>query len=129
MTASPSPTATDAGACARYEPNETNAQAYGPAGNGETLRAALCPGDAWDLYYFVLGSGAEAQIDLTEIPDGVDYDLYLYPGGGGAPIASSTAPGSMAERIRVALSPGRYLVRVYPATGSSEAEYSLRVGW
>lgn len=115
--------------CQRYEPNNTLATATGPLANGQTMEAALCSGDPDDFYYIDLSAGATLTLDLTNLPAGTDFDLFLYNAGGGNPIAQSRNTGTVPERIVKTITAGRYYIRVYPYTGRSQQVYRLRVVW
>ena len=69
------------------------------------------------------------QIDLTNLPIGTDYDLYLYQAGSSSYLKSSTNGGTTPERIVVQLDPGRYDIRIYPLLGRSPQPYRLSVRW
>ena len=141
-TRSPTPTATSAPAiravylpvlrqglnanlCQRYEPNNTLMTAKGPLENGETIESALCNGDPDDYHFVDLAATTTLVLDLTHLPAGTDYDLFLYSTTGGSPIAQSRNTGTAPERISISLAAGRYYVRVYPYTGRSSQPYLL----
>jgi hypothetical protein len=114
------------GPCARYEPNDSLASASVLPGKG-TIEAALCLGDPDDYYYVELESTARLQLDLTNIPPGTDYDLYLYRDT--QEIAHSDKPGTSDEHIEITLAGGKYFIRVYPRSGRSSQAYKLTVKW
>ncbi len=63
-----------------FEPNGTPAQAYGPLTSGKVYRSFIW--DALDLndYYYIvpLTNTVDVHVELTNIPVGSDYDLYIY---------------------------------------------------
>lgn len=115
--------------CQRYEPNNTLSTATGPLANGQTMEAALCTGDPDDFYFIDLSAGATLTLDLTNLPTGTDFDLFLYNASGGNPIAQSRNTGMVPERIVKAITAGRYYIRVFPYEGRSSQPYRLRVVW
>lgn len=121
------PTATP-NACERYEPNNTLSSAWGPLVNTQALDAALCSGDIND-YYYVDVPATTLTLNLTNIPAGVDYDLFLYAQGGTTPLAESRNDGSTAERISLGVVAGRYYVRVNAYIGRSDQPYRLAATW
>jgi len=62
-----------------YEPNDTFAQAYGPLNPpGLTYQAYIQNSSDLDYYKFNAQSGDTINIFLQDIPQGKDYDLWLY---------------------------------------------------
>jgi len=134
-TPTPTPTSTPAGtkvylpvilkaysaACARYEPNDSICDAHGPLVSGQAYFAYVCEGDANDYYYFDISTHNPITMDLTGIPDGADYDLFLYDPSKTV-VEESRASGSGDEHIsHVPSVTGSYYVRVWPYTGYSES--------
>ena len=66
---------------------------------------------------------------MTDIPEGMDYYLYLYDVPPPTFLKRSTNTGNADEEITWKPVPGRkYWVRVYPFKGSSKAKpYNLTV--
>ena len=60
-----------------YEPNDGFPIAYGPLEPGTIYTAYIHQGDV-DIYFIEVETMAPIEIDLTGIPSGVDYDLYLF---------------------------------------------------
>jgi hypothetical protein len=124
---SPTPTP---GPCERYEPNNRKEEAFGPLMNGALLEAALCQGDLEDYYHFILPGAAQVRVDLDHLPNGTDYDLYLYRFGGGDDLGQSINKGTDPEQIAIVLEAGRYLIRVYPrGDARSPQPYRLSLSW
>lgn len=110
------------------EPNGTSAQASGPLLSNATYYGAMPVGDINDYFYFDLSTSGDAQLWLTNIPGGCDYDLVLRDASL-AQVGYSGNVGSADEHITTsALSPGRYYVQIYhrSAAGSSQP-YHLKV--
>ena len=97
-----------------------------------TLAANFCGSDLKDEYKFVIDAiDTDIVIDLTGIPSGCDYDVYLYKlTDMSSPVASSEKNGSANEHIQYSPSQtGEYLVYVYAATkcgSSATANYGLQ---
>ena len=114
-----------------HEPNNT----WGDA----TLLTSGQPMDSWifydgdvDYWYFKASASQYnvINLDLTSIPDGTDYDLYLYDQNHNL-IASSENSGSASESIVWTILPGAdsyYFAKVYPYYGWSNVDsYRLEV--
>lgn len=70
----------------------------------------------------------EFHIELSNIPEGADYDLFLYNDSALSPISVSQNEGSSNENIRINLSPGTYYVDVYMYMKSpTQNKYRLQV--
>ena len=107
-------------ACARYEPNDSIYNPYGPLVSGQTYFAYICQGDENDYYYFDINTYNPITIDLTDIPDGADYELILYDPNK-LIVAQSRQGGNADEHISYVPSvTGRYYVRVWPYIGHSD---------
>jgi hypothetical protein len=110
------------------EPNGTPAQASGPMVSNTTYYGAMPVGDVNDYFYFDLSTSGDAELWLTNIPGGCDYDLVLRDAAL-AQVGYSGNVGSADEHITTsALPPDRYYVQIYhrSAAGSSE-QYHLKV--
>jgi hypothetical protein len=96
--------------------------------SGQTYYAYVCQGDENDYYYFDISALTPITIDLTNIPDGADYDLFLYD-----PLKNvaeeSRSPGNADERIsHTPTITGRYYIRVWPYKGYNDTSpYALLV--
>jgi hypothetical protein len=101
-----------------FEPNEICAQAHGPLQFGRSYEAYICADDPQDWYFIDVDAAERITIDLT-VPLAADYELFLYRGGCEALdlVASSRQTGDgVDEHMAYDAAPGRYHIRVYPAT-------------
>lgn len=114
-----------------YEPNDTPAQAWGPLASGQVYEAYIWDTtDRDDYYHFTPSTDADVQVTLTRIPDGCDYDLYVYYYDGQYQlVAYSNQSGNVDENVTFTPVAGReYYIRVYPYSGSSSQQpYHLKV--
>ena len=116
--------------CGWCEPNNWEERdSWGPLCPGMSYEALLCSGDPTDYYYIDLSIRSHITIAL-DVPDGVDYDLYLYNSQGEI-LAFSANFGSADEHIEYdPASSGRYYVRVYPySEGSDTKPYILTASY
>ena len=107
-----------------YEPNDTPAQAYGPLASGVAYETYIWDQtDKDDYYYFTatLTASMRIDLDLSALPAGVDYDLYVYYYDGAAYqlVAKSDLTGQNEWVEFTAVAGRKYYVRVYPYQGSS----------
>jgi hypothetical protein len=127
----PTPTFTPQPTCEvlDHEPNNLYIEAdsnlslcQGATVNGSVSRTS----DVNDIYRMeVEGGGGTVQINLTNLPAGADYDLYLDAGPGNN-LAFSTNSGSVNESITFAVTQGRYYIRVVARTDGNPNTYQLR---
>jgi hypothetical protein len=117
-----------------YEPNDTPSQAWGPLEPDTLYDDAYIWNDMDrdDYYYFDCPALTNVQITLTHIPEGTDYDLYVYyyDSGDDAYVqkAGSNNPGRADEQVTFySMLSRRYYVRVYPYAGSSHQPYRLKL--
>jgi hypothetical protein len=129
-TPTPTPTATPTtvGACPdTYEPNEDfgSAIAITP---GVAIQSYICDPNDQDWFRFDVTAGQTITVDLTNIPAGTDYELWLNDPNGDQ-VASSTNSGTADERIEhTAAMSGAYRVLVNSFSGFDAANpYTLRV--
>ncbi len=111
------------------EPNNGLSTANGPLqynkdyfGNFPSLS------DIDDLLFIQLHGPATVIISLTDIPNGTDYDLFLY---NTVPkqIAESKKLANNPELIKKALPAGKYYIRIHRGgSAPTPAKYKLRVG-
>ncbi len=101
------------------EPNDAIRLAYGPLASGTPHWSDFYPGtDTEDFFYLVTPTTSTIQVQLTHIPNGANYDLFLYgrdPDSGLEKhlLASSVLGGNADEELqRANLPPGRYTIRV-----------------
>ena len=108
-----------------YEPNDGFSTAYGPLEPGTIYTAYIHQGDV-DFYFIEVESIAPIEINLTGIPSGVDYDLYLLSATENIVGTSEgeTATEHVAHQPRTI---GKYFIAVAAFEGYSlEDPYSLR---
>ncbi len=111
-----------------YEPNDSSSQAYGPLTSGQTyyshLESAM---DNDDYFYITLSSSATIVVDLTNIPAGCDYDLFLYDVNLNK-LGESRNYGDTDEQIVYSTAQsGKYYIRIYRYSGYSATQaYALR---
>jgi len=118
-----------------HEPNDSCSQAHGPLTSGQTYQSWIsnCDLDTYkksDYFYIDISTLGTIDIELTNIPAGTDYDLYLYRNPGDDPdnwAASSVGTGSSETISYSPQATGRYYIRIYSYRGSSTSPYSLRV--
>jgi len=105
------PTREAEGPCA--EPNDDVPSAYGSLVCGEAYECSLNPpdGDRLDVYYIDLDAEVQLVIDVTDMPDNVDWDLSLYDGEGND-LAFSGSLFNENEQIIYSALPGRYYIVV-----------------
>jgi hypothetical protein len=118
-----------------FEPNNTFSAAWGPLVSGRTYKSYFpSESDNNDYFFFNVPSasspdlGRRVEINLTNLPPGNDYDLYLYRENTTLVKHAGTV-GRVNERIVVDnLAEGKYYVRVTREIGTSRTHpYSLRV--
>lgn len=110
-----------------YEPNDDfdHASAITP---GTTIQAYICDENDRDWFKFDVTAGQTITVELTNIPAGMDYDLWLDDPNGDQ-VASSTNSGNADEQITyTAASGGTYYVIVTGYSGhSTTVAYRLLV--
>lgn len=114
-----------------YEPNNTPAQAWGPLVFNQPYQAYIWDvTDTDDYYYYIPTSTGNVRVNLTQIPAGTDYDLYVYYYDGQYQLVCfSNKTNVPDESALCSMTAGtRYYIRVYPYKGfSSSQAYSLKV--
>ena len=78
---------------------------------------------SWNFYYLICGQGS-LEIHLTDIPEGSDFDLYLFDCNG-AELAFSNNGGNSDEQILLSVLTDTYWIGVYRWSGGGS--YHLRV--
>jgi hypothetical protein len=109
------------------EPNGASTQANGPIASDQTYYGVMPAGDINDYFYFDLSAAGSAELWLTHVPSGCNYDLVLRDVALGVAGYSANL-GSADEHIQTGtLAAGRYYIQVYhnSAAGSAQ-EYHLR---
>jgi hypothetical protein len=89
------------------------------------LTGALPNDDPQDYHKIEVSNSGTLKVDLSNIPQGTDYDLYLYDSNNPVPIAESTQTND-SECIQYDVLPGFYYLRVFPYQGRSDDEYLLK---
>ncbi len=114
---------------AEVEPNDTiaNANANLPLCQDTATTGALPPGDSDDYYRIEIAQSGTLVVDLWDIPDGTDYDLYVYDAQAHK-VKESRNSGIESEHIEIGVQAGTYYLRVWPSpvAGRSEQSYHLR---
>jgi parallel beta-helix repeat protein len=116
-----------------YEPNNYPWQTTTGLVSGVPIQSYICSEDDIDDYFYLdVIALSPITIELTGIPAGVDYDLYLYFGGN--PVAGSNNTGNANEKITYTpLQTGRYYIRVHPYPNSKESHslspYTLKASF
>ncbi len=87
-----------------------------------TFRDFVGLGDTNDYYRFNLDRKSDFQLALSGLSADADVELL---NSSGQRIASSTGPSTSTETIARSLNAGRYYVRVYPSTGSTNYTLNL----
>jgi hypothetical protein len=128
-TPTPTVTATPLPTCEvlDHEPNNYFLEANGnlPLCESGTVIGTVASNDIDDIYRIEVVTSGIVRIDLTDLPTGADYDLYLYNAERGEVTVANT-PGSVNEIIRINIPNGRYYLRVYSRTYAGANTYALR---
>jgi hypothetical protein len=122
-TATPTPSHEDP-----YEPNDSTSQAFGPLDPAHEYHAYISGENDADFFYFEIEAPKRVSIALSDIPAGVDYDLYLITGEQDI-LDSSASSGETDEHIEyITSSVGVFYIAVLPFRHFSETDsYTLRV--
>jgi hypothetical protein len=102
------------------EPDDTFATAHGLPLNVLAAGAFLSPDDFVDAYFFDVPTLRSVTIHLSNIPEGSNYDLYVYTGAKSL-LGYSENVGNNNEAVTVNVGQGRYYViveRVFPPLGA-----------
>ncbi|SFS89333.1 thermitase [Marininema halotolerans] len=109
-----------------YEPNDTQATAYGNLTSGKVYNSKIFDADDVDWYKIKVGTFSSISLSLSDLPG--DYDLYLYNSSGSL-VARSWKSGTSSESISYrAWSSGTYYIKVVGWDGahSSTKDYALK---
>ncbi|KEO84174.1 M4 family metallopeptidase [Tumebacillus flagellatus] len=111
-----------------YEPNDTQATAYGPITSGTAYNGYISSSSDVDWFKFTTADSGTINASLTNLPK--DYDLYLYDAAG-TQLSKSINGGTTSESIAYSASaPGTYYVKVIGYSGAnSTSAYSLTVNY
>lgn len=104
------------------EPNNAPYQAGCSLTNGIPLRSFIWDANDTDDYFYFNPPQGQAHVELQGIPEGRDYDLYIYTCETHPcqEVASSKQWGNADEAVTFETAGGvRHYVRVYPYSGSS----------
>ncbi|MDY6877562.1 MAG: carbohydrate binding domain-containing protein [Chloroflexota bacterium] len=116
--------------CDVCEPNNSLSQACGPLAPGQSYEFFVrCTANLDEDYYYIdLETTGTVALDLTSIPPGTDYDIYLYDKNKTIQCYSNQ-PGNHDEHATCHLTRlGRYYVRIYPFTECNDNDsYTLAV--
>lgn len=93
---------------------------------GNTLNGRISSATDTDMFKVQLSSKLNANILLSNIPSGCDYDLYLYDSNKNQ-IGVSKKGSTSNENISTALTPGTYYIKVISYAGSSSSYYKLSI--
>lgn len=94
---------------------------------GNSVIGTIDGPDNEDWYSVTVPNQESLQIGLQHIPQGCDYDLYVYDSSGNSVVASVYG-GNTDELIDTQFNQGTYYIRVIPYSGYSEVgQYTLYV--
>lgn len=111
-----------------HEPNNVTCSAQ-PLLIDKIVESVICSADDnSDYYSLTLPTTDRVRITLSDIPEGADYDVYIYDNASLAPLAGSRVQGAKIESFTFRPpTPDEYFVRVYRMNGYSESAYKLEV--
>jgi bacillolysin len=108
----------------QYEPNDTQATAYGPITSGTAYSATISSASDVDWFKFTTAASGSISLSLSNLPK--DYDLYFYDAAGtqlGKSINGSTTAESISYTAAAA---GTFYAKVIGYNGATSASsYSL----
>jgi hypothetical protein len=112
-----------------HEPNDSYGDANGPLVSGLTYFGTFYgAADLDDYFYFDLSTAGGAELFLSHIPAGHNYDLLLIDSTGDTKGYSGNTGNSDEHIPRTSLAAGRYYIRVYNRSGTGSTQsYHLRV--
>lgn len=110
-----------------YEPNNRLADAHQVDADA-SLTGSLHSLDDVDFYRFSFSLAATLILDLQEMPEGMDMDLYLLDEAGNT-LSKSEKPKNANEQIVLNANPGTYAIKVMPSkrSGFSANSYKLSI--
>ncbi|QRG67437.1 lipase/acyltransferase domain-containing protein [Brevibacillus choshinensis] len=112
-----------------FEPNDSLDEAHSLGTDFDvTLQANLHGLSDIDIYQFGITLASTIRLDLKEISEGMDIDLYLLDQEGKV-LSKSEKPKNANEQIAFAANPGTYLVKVVASqrSGFAPNTYKLEV--
>jgi hypothetical protein len=106
-----------------FEPNDSIAEAYGPLRPDEYYSSHVTSASDDDYFYMDVPAGADViSVELTSVPAGCDYDLYVYDQYG-QQVASSINENNLDELIELHYpDAARYYLHVYPYSGYAASD-------
>lgn len=121
-TATPTPSLEDP-----HEPNDSMIQASGPLVAGQEYQGYVSEKDDIDFFYLEIDAPQTVTVTLTDMPSGVDYDLYLVTREEDI-LSSSSNSGPEEEHVEYTTSSvGVFYVLVLPFENFSREEpYTLQ---
>ena len=110
-----------------FEPNNSFDEAAGPLSPGEVIQGYISWEEDLDVFFFDTNTSAAVSVSLTNIPSGLDYDVYVYSGSQVAAKSESEGDADEFVEFRPA-GPGRFYVAVRGFQSSSDSQpYTLTV--
>ncbi len=112
-----------------YEPNDFRCSTAAALSSGVPIQSYICaPDDIDDYYLITVNQLGPISAQLTNLPKGVDYDLYLYYQD--KIVAKSRNYGNTNESLGYTpTEPGTYYLRVYPYSGYRLSPYTLQANF
>jgi len=126
------PTPRPAEPCDLCEPNDSLDQACGPLASGESYDYFIrCTANRDDDFYYVdLETPGTVTLDLTSIPDGTDYSIYLYDENKALKCYSDRRDNRDEHATCRLSQAGRYYIRVFPWKKCHDSDpYRLAVAY
>ena len=106
-----------------FEPNDTEASAFGSLASGQQIRAKTCTSTDVDFYRINVTAAGPLSIAITATDTPIRVTLS---GNGITPVVTNVAAGSSGSVGTQVTSPGTYFVKVEPAgTIGANASYTL----
>ena len=110
----------------RYN-NDKFGNAIAIANNSAVTDACLFPKDDVDFFSFTLDNAADVTINLTNIAEGCNYDMYLYSSSKETAKTHDTTSEAEHKSITDSLKKGTYYIKVASGGGYSTEPYRLEV--
>jgi hypothetical protein len=113
----------------KFEPNNNFNEASGPITSGQGVQAYIGTDDDVDIFYFEATTTSPISVELTDIPSGSDYDVYVYFNSNVVGQSENQNQSDESLEFRPA-SPGRFYVAVNSFRSSNDSEpYALTVDY
>lgn len=112
-----------------FEPNNLRCSAQAVLKSNSPIQSYICAANDIDDYYLIsIDKLSPVSAQLTNLPQGVDYDLYLYHKN--KIVAKSQNYGNTKETLNyIPTTLGIYYLRVYPYSGHSLHPYTLQASF